>query len=155
MDKNTIRLLVKGKIASLSPHTKAAESDEVCRTLIQKLSQKKFQTLITYEPFTDEVDIVAVTDYFREQWKNVVVLPQSTENILIPENSLIIVPWRAFTREWKRIGRWAWFYDKLLGNNPSLTSIGVCFSCQVFADIPQKSWDQPLDEVVFAENILE
>lgn len=66
MDKNTIRLFVKEKIASLSPRAKAAESDEVCRTLIQKLEQKKFQTLITYEPFADEVDIVAVTNYCRE-----------------------------------------------------------------------------------------
>lgn len=134
---------------------KKEESDKVTEKLIAFLQGKEFHALITYEPFADEVDITAVTNYFREEWKNIVVLPQSTENILIPENGLIIVPGRAFTREWKRIGRWAGFYDKLLDNNPSLTSIGVCFSYQIFENLPQDTWDQQIDEVVFAENILE
>lgn len=67
MDKNTIRLLVKEKIASLSSDSKAQESEEVCQNLIQKLNQKNFQTLITYEPFHDEIDISAVTNWCRDQ----------------------------------------------------------------------------------------
>lgn len=67
MDKNTIRLLVKEKIGSMSPDSKVQESDEVCQNLIQKLNQKDFQTLITYEPFGDEVDITTVTNWCRDE----------------------------------------------------------------------------------------
>jgi len=67
MDKNTIRLLVKEQIASLSPHAKMQESEKVCQNLIQKLNQKDFQALITYEAFVDEVDITAVTNCFQNQ----------------------------------------------------------------------------------------
>lgn len=155
MDKNTIRLLVKEKIGSISPDSKAQESNKVCQNLIQKLNQKNFQTLVTYEPLADEIDITAATNWFREQWRTIVVLPQGTTDISIPEESLFLVPWRAFTIEGKRIGRGGGFYDKLLANNPSLQSIGACFSCQIFPDIPQDSWDQRVDAVVFVENILE
>lgn len=155
MDKNTIRLLVKEKIGSMSPDSKAQESNKVCQNLIQKLNQKNFQTLVTYEPLADEIDITAATNWFREQWMTIVVLPQGTTDISIPEESLILVPWRAFTIEGKRIGRGGGFYDKLLANNPILQSIGACFSCQIFPDIPQESWDQRVDAVVFVENILE
>lgn len=155
MDKNTIRLLVKEKIGSMSPDSKVQESDEVCQNLIQKLNQKDFQTLITYEPFGDEVDITTVTNWCRDEWKSVIVLPQTRTDISIPSEGLIIIPWRAFTIEGRRIGRGGGFYDKLLKNNPALQSIGACFACQIFPDIPQDSWDQRVDEVVFVENILE
>lgn len=155
MDKNTIRLLVKEQIASLSPHAKMQESEKVCQNLIQKLNQKDFQALITYEAFVDEVDITAVTNCFQNQWKTVIVLAQGMTDVSLPEQSLIILPWRAFTIDGKRIGRGGGFYDKLLANNPTLQTIGVCFACQIFPDIPQDSWDQRVDEVVFAENTLE
>ncbi len=156
MDKNTIRLLVKEKIGSMLPDSKTQESDEVCQNLIQNLNQKDFQALITYEPLADEVDITTMTNWFQNQWKTVIVLPhQGMTDISLPEKSLIIVPWRAFTIDGKRIGRGGGFYDKLLANNPILESIGVCFACQIFPDIPQDSWDQGVDEVVFAENTLE
>ena len=66
MDKKALRDHVQKQIEYLSLESRQAESDEICKNLIQKLNQKNFQTLITYLPFADEINIVAVTNYFRE-----------------------------------------------------------------------------------------
>jgi len=62
----------------------------------------------------------------------------------------MLVPGRAFTKDGKRIGRGSGYYDKLLSKDPHLQTIGVCFNCQIFEDLPQDEWDQKMDEVVFA-----
>lgn len=154
-DKKTIRLLVKANIALLTSEEKTQESSEVCQKLMQRLNQIDFETLITYEAFLDELDVSILHHWCRDKWKNIVIIPQSLDDFECPRDSFIIVPWRAFTIEGKRIGRWGGFYDELLSKYPTLHSIGVCYNCQIFENIAQDSWDRPVVEVVFAQNTLE
>gem|GEM_PF-1300369 len=57
MDKKTIRLLVQDLIHNLPEETKKQESDIVCQKLRDILSQKNFNTLVTYTAFHDELDV--------------------------------------------------------------------------------------------------
>lgn len=53
------------------------------------------------------------------------------------------------------MGRGSGYYDKLLEKYKNIPTIGTCFVCQVFGDIPEESWDRRVDEVVFMGNTLE
>jgi 5-formyltetrahydrofolate cyclo-ligase len=154
-DKKTLRAIVQEKIAHMSIDEKKKESTEVCLQITESLATKNFKTIIIYHAFDDEIDISQIALWWEQAWKNVLAIPQSTEAFQIPENSILIVPWRAFTKEWKRIGRGSGYYDRLLEKYSNIPTIGVCFACQVLGDIPEENWDKRVDEVVFARNILE
>lgn len=155
MDKNTVRTLVKEKISKLSLREKKTESLEVSKKLIKLLSEKDFKTLVTYTAFEDEVDISEVELWWKEHGKDIYTIPQNNDPVEIPAESIIIVPWRVFTENGIRVGRWSGYYDRLLTQHKNTFSIGVCFACQIFPNLPEESWDQRLDEVVFSGNILE
>jgi 5-formyltetrahydrofolate cyclo-ligase len=106
--------------------------------------------LVTYCAFHDEINVSWITDWCDTACKNTLTIPQSNENIIIPTDAVILVPWRAFTKDGKRIGRGSGYYDRVLGQYPHLHTIGVCFDCQIFEDLPQDTWDKQIDEVVFA-----
>jgi len=154
-DKKTLRAIVQEKIAHMSIDEKEQESMEVCLQVTESLATKNFKTIIIYHAFDDEINISRVALWAEQVWKKLLVIPQSIETFEIPENSILIVPWRAFTKEWKRIGRGSGYYDALLAKYKNTPTIGACFACQVFGDIPEESWDKRVDEVVFAGNILE
>lgn len=143
------------KIAQMSIDEKEEESKNVCTQFAKSLFNKKFKTIITYDAFDDEINIAPITLWAEKMWKIILTIPQNNEAFEIPENSILIVPWRAFTKEWKRIGRGSGYYDKLLEKYKNIPTIGVCFACQVFGDIPEESWDRRVDEVVFMGNTLE
>lgn len=154
-DKKTLRAIVQEKIAHMSIDEKDRESVNVCLQITKNLAKKNFKTIILYHAFDDEIDVSRVALWAEQVWKEILFIPQSTEVFEIPENSVLIVPGRAFTREWKRIGRGSGYYDTLLEKYKNTSTIWVCFRCQVFGDIPEESWDKRVDEVVFAGNILE
>lgn len=155
MNKNEIRKIVKERITLMSEENKQEENIIVCRKLEEILEGKDFQTLVTYHSFDDEVDVSEVSNWCVERWKKVITIPQSLETFDVPSYGVIIIPGRAFTENGKRIGRWSGFYDALLTKNPSLWTIGVCFSTQIFADLPEDAWDKRVNMVVFAGNTLE
>jgi 5-formyltetrahydrofolate cyclo-ligase len=154
-DKKTLRMIVQEKIAHMSDEKKKKESEIVCIKLIEILTKKDFETLITYVAFDDEIDVFKINKQIEGMWKTLLVIPQSNEEFIVPKNSILIIPWRAFTKEWKRIGRGSGYYDVLLTKYPNTPTIGICFMCQVLTDMPEDSWDKRVDEVVFAGNILE
>ena len=154
-DKKALRIIVQQKIAHMSLDEKKKESAKVCLLVRKSLATKKFKTIISYHAFDDEVDVSEISLWWERTWKNVLTIPQNNEDFKVPENSILIVPWRAFTKEGKRIGRGTGYYDKLLEKYPDTPTIGVCFICQVLRDIPEDSWDKRVNEVVFAGNTLE
>lgn len=155
MDKNAVRLLVQDNISKMSETHKQQESDSMCGKLIEILSRKDCDSIITYHAFDDEIDISKINEWWHNNWKNVLVIPQTTEAFEVPDNAIIIVPGRAFTRDGQRIGRWSGYYDKLIAQYPNSQIIGVCFRCQIFEKLPEDSWDKRMDEVVFPSINLE
>lgn len=92
MDKNTIRTLIKEKILALSELQKHDESRIVCQKLIEILSREKCDTLIIYDPLSDEVNISAVTTWAINNCKTVITIPQSINEVELPSDGIIIVP---------------------------------------------------------------
>lgn len=155
MDKNTIRIMVKDHIEKMSAREKQKESATVYRKLLEILPNKKFDTLVAYHAFDDEINISQIDEWCRNVWKNIIFIPQTNEIFSVPRDALIIVPGRAFTKNGQRIGRWSGYYDRIIAGHPDVQTIGVCFHCQVFTELPEDNWDQRMDEVVFDENTLE
>lgn len=154
-DKKDYRTIVQKKISLMSLTQKQRESEAVSKQLIHIVSEKKYQTIVGYEAFDDEVDIGLFLIWCKQNGKNILIIPQSTEVFEIPQNALLIIPGRAFTKEGKRIGRGSGYYDKLIEKyNPSYT-VGVCFDHQIFETLPEEKWDKRVNEVVFAGNALE
>lgn len=63
MDKAAIRLLVQKKIGNMSEDEKKQESERVYTQLKDIIDQKVFETIVTYEAFSDEVDISRIIDW--------------------------------------------------------------------------------------------
>lgn len=157
MDKSEIRLIVKDRILEITDMQKEIESSEVSRQLILLLAWKSLQTLVSYDPMDDEVNINEVNNWAKNLWKKVVIFDQKLSEVpkLKGDEIVCIVPGRAFTQDGKRLGRWYGFYDQLVEKNPEILTIGVCFSCQIFPDLPQDTWDKKVTRVVFGWNTLE
>ncbi len=157
MNKDEIRLIVKNKILHMTEVEKEKESKEVSQKLISLLSAQSFETLVSYDPMDDEVNISEVNTWAENQWKDIIIFDQKLSEVpkLETDEIVCIVPGRAFTRDGKRLGRWMGFYDRLLEKNPQAYPIGVCFSCQICPNLPQDVWDKKVSEVVFDWNTLE
>lgn len=157
-DKNTLRLLARDNLTKMTEEQKKEESNRVCEKLKIFLLENSPETLIAYMPLSSEININPLIYWYKNLGKNIVIIiqhPEKNEIPSLPINSVILIPGRAFTKDWKRIGRWSGYYDRLLEKNPNLCSIGICFRCQIFPDLPEDSWDRRVDKVVFSGNTLE
>ena len=82
---------------------------------------------------------------------------KTSENLIgsesILENTLVLVPGRAFTKAGKRLGRGKGYYDKWFSTMEDkanqLVKWGICFSCQLVDDLPSDENDIPMDQIVF------
>ena len=77
------------------------------------------------------------------------ILEPETALAVVPPLDLAIVPGLAFDRQNNRLGRGKGFYDKFFKIN-NLYKIGVCFSCQLFDEIPHEVFDVKMDSVICA-----
>ena len=63
----------------------------------------------------------------------------------IPNSAtLMIVPGLAFDKEFYRTGYGGGFYDKYIGQYPTLITLGVCYAFQVIDYIPREAHDHPV-----------
>jgi 5-formyltetrahydrofolate cyclo-ligase len=46
------------------------------------------------------------------------------------------------------------YYDRALRRLPGVPTIGVCFSCQVFEEVPHEPHDQPMGKVLHTHALL-
>lgn len=75
--------------------------------------------------------------------------PQGDERVDPAEIDVVIVPGVAFTREGVRCGRGRGYYDKYLSSADFRGfKIGVCYECQLFAELPAEPHDVRMDMIV-------
>jgi 5-formyltetrahydrofolate cyclo-ligase len=65
---------------------------------------------------------------------------------------VVFVPGLAFDLFGYRIGYGGGFYDRFLSKNPSSKKIGICFSFQLFSELPHDPFDVPVDYIVTDKN---
>jgi 5-formyltetrahydrofolate cyclo-ligase len=71
-----------------------------------------------------------------------------------PPPDLVIVPGLAFDRTGARLGRGKGYYDRWLGANPGVKTLGVCFSCQILEKIPAASHDARVAGILTEEGFI-
>lgn len=155
MDKKTLRNHVQKQIESQSLQSRQTENIAVCKEVIALLEEYDFETLVSYTAFPDEIDTSNIHTWCEDHQKKVFLIPQTTEEIQIPEKCIILVPGRAFTVDGARLGRWSGFYDRLLEKSKYIATIGLAFRCQIVRTIPEEPWDKRVDMVVFERNTIQ
>ena len=79
--------------------------------------------------------------------------PVDGEVVAFADHDAVLVPLTAFDGRCHRLGQGGGFYDRALASLPSgagaprPAAIGVAYSFQEVADVPQDRWDVPLDAV--------
>ena len=68
--------------------------------------------------------------------------------IAAPPPDIAIVPGLAFDLTGARLGRGKGFYDRWLGANPGVRTVGVCFNCQILERIPAEPHDVRVDAIL-------
>jgi 5,10-methenyltetrahydrofolate synthetase len=66
---------------------------------------------------------------------------------------LVIIPGIAFDKQGNRLGRGKGFYDRLLPKIKGF-KIGICFSFQIFSQIPTESFDHKMDTVLTEKGLI-
>lgn len=75
--------------------------------------------------------------------------PLARRRVAPKELDLILVPGVAFSRQGKRLGRGAGYFDRFLGKvPPSVPRVGLAFRFQIMREIPLESHDQPVWRVI-------
>lgn len=134
----------------MSHEGKIKAAENICKQLQWIIEKKKPDTLILYDALSDEVDISAIEQWFGGHWKIVVIWQDGLfEPFRDTAQTLALIPGRVFTKSGKRIGRGSGYYDKFLAQYPHIQTIGICFACQIFEDIPENTWDKRMEQVVF------
>ena len=71
-----------------------------------------------------------------------------------PPPDLVIVPGLAFDSTGARLGRGKGYYDRWLGANPAVKTLGVCFSCQILERLPAEPHDARVDAILTEQGFI-
>jgi 5-formyltetrahydrofolate cyclo-ligase len=147
-DKAKIREEVKKSIVLLNERDKNKAAQAISTKIIGLSIFQKSTTIILYEGLHDEIDLEYVLQEALKQGKNIITITPSGSYLKLPHEWIILVPGRAFTLSGKRVGRGGGWYDRLLWKHTTLYTIGICFDCQIFPDLPQDEWDIPMNTII-------
>ena len=142
--KHFIRQQIKEKIKDIPSEKKQEYSANITKKIIEKFWH--LQTRHIYISMPDEVDTTKLIKYLQQAGKKIYSCETPPEQSI--EIDIIIVPWRAFTQDNKRLWRGGWRYDKLLAQYPNAKKIWICFLEQIVENILQEEHDILMDEVL-------
>ena len=152
VSKSHIRHEVRERIAGLSREERTYEATRVSQYIRELWEYIRAETLVGYRAMGDEIDISELLDIAARDGKEVIIVSQSPDDGFpgIPDtkNTLIFVPWRAFTHSGERIGRWGGWYDRFLSSFHNVSTIGICYSVQLYNELPQDRHDIRVVRVV-------
>ncbi|AEC02336.1 5-formyltetrahydrofolate cyclo-ligase [Parasphaerochaeta coccoides] len=109
------------------------------------------ETMFFHEVFSDWID-TTIPSSFGIQEPDTASAPLVT----ISPTTLLLVPGRAFSWDGKRLGRGKSYYDTFIASIPDGQKpmvMGVCWSWQVFEDIPTWELDQPMQALLTEKGI--
>lgn len=80
---------------------------------------------------------------------------EPVEGEVVPQDQIqgFLVPGVAFSRKGQRVGRGKGFYDRALEGSKAL-KVGVCYSYQIFNELPVEDHDISMDVVVTDQEII-
>ncbi len=182
--KDAMRRELSARTRALEPEAVARAASRATEWICASPEYAAAETLVLYAALPDEMPTRPLFDAARragkrtllptlssadrlrfvqvEEWRR---LRKGRFGVLEPDPSagevalgaahLVIVPGRAFSVEGHRLGRGRGCYDRALAEaaRPPAT-LGLCFSCQLVAELPWEAHDQRVCGVATEEGIL-
>jgi 5-formyltetrahydrofolate cyclo-ligase len=176
LSKSHIRKQILEQRDRIESKKKAEWDRGICDCLFQKIGQST-RVLHTFLPMGNEIDLYPVIRWALGQ-KITVVTPRALKNREMehlvlhsldeleegiygtrhPANSevyrgnydAIIVPGLAFNSKGERLGYGGGYYDRFLRDQPSATTIGVCYPFQQLDVIPTEPHDMTVKTICSA-----
>ncbi len=149
-------------------------SHEICIKLQESPVFKEADNICLYVPVNNEVEVTELFDYMSDK-KNI-YLPKVQENNMefylytgmehlikgeynIPEpdsgiclkpddNTLVVMPGVAFSRDGYRLGYGGGYYDRYLQRYPKFKKIAVCYREQIVDNLPVEEYDVKPDYII-------
>lgn len=158
--KNEFREYIKNQFSQKKSDSFKDENISIEHKLLYLLEQSESKTICIYEHMSDEVQTQQLIVTLEEKWYKILT-PQvisETEMIFIDseyepyekEIDIFIIPGRAFTNDWKRLGRGKWYYDRCLSQKIYKKSkkVWICYNFQVLENIPTQKHDIKMDLII-------
>lgn len=82
------------------------------------------------------------------------ILEPSNDNIIEPEDGIMIMPGAAFDRNRNRIGYGGGFYDRYIAGHGGLYKIALAYDFQIVPEIPAKAHDIRPDLIITESEII-
>ena len=179
-EKKALRKHVRALKREMPAALAEIESQNVISILENLPIFKEAKVIMAYWSMDDEVDIRKAIIRWSES-KRVILPVVDGESLLLKEFSgleelkpgdlfsipeptgsiisdskrieLIVVPGVAFSKKLQRMGRGKAYYDHLL-DSLSAVRVGICFSCQLFDEIPCEPHDLLMDFVITPNELI-
>ncbi|HKL57600.1 MAG TPA: 5-formyltetrahydrofolate cyclo-ligase [Sphaerochaeta sp.] len=174
--KKEVRASLKHQARQAPPHFFVLEDKASVEILLKHPAYTGCTTLFGFSPLSDEVDVTCVLEdalkhkrlalprctggslefiLVEKGWRDGLqasslgVLEPPRGEVAIPdEHSLILVPAMAYTTRGVRLGRGKGYYDRYLGQFPTIPTMGICRSYQLLTCIPTEDWDMQVTKVL-------
>lgn len=124
-------------------------NNEVDMSVLMLDCLNKNKTLALPKVIGNDMMFYTITD-FKQLKSGYMKIPEPIVENIAPKPDIVIVPGLAFTKEGKRIGYGAGFYDRYL-KNISAYKIGVGFDFQIVNELKQHENDIKLDTIITNE----
>ena len=181
MDKKELRELAKRQRREFKD--KRSASAKIKETLLDLPEMKAAKTVALYCSLPGEVDTDLLIDELLKEGKEICVplvrgkqmlfirirsredltakgsfgirepLFEETSVVLPEMIDLAVFPGLAFDREGRRLGYGGGYYDRAFAHASGVPKIAVCFSCQIFDQIPTEEYDLKVDKIVTENEI--
>lgn len=175
LSKQKIRQNIKEIFLSLNENILQEKNIEIKNKILENHMVKKSKTIWFFVWTKFEPETKGIIKELLNSWK-IVFLPKITSNnemvfskisslndlkvwkfsILEPKNDdfskeieLFLIPWLAFTKNWKRIWKWKWYYDKYFSENNKNYKVWVCYDFQILNDFEINNFDIIMNEIIF------
>jgi len=160
-NKTNTRNYIHSLFQNISDTDREEWDTSIEENVIEYIVQWNIQYICIYEHMKDEVKTSEVIKKLKKVGKSIYVplIVSETEMKLVDHTSrekytwdidAFIIPARAFTIEWQRLGRGKWYYDRFLSQKQYKNSkkIGICYTFQILTDIPTEKHDIPIDIII-------
>ena len=174
-EKHLLRQSIARKRAALSAAYQRAASNQIAEAFLRSSFYQSAKSLFVYIGVAGEPDTKRIIEQAWADGKNVFVplchgkgmmdavaiqswndlvpgrlgIPEPKENkaSLSPALDLAVVPCVCASRDGRRLGHGAGYYDRFFSAHPMKT-VCLCFEQLITGDIPIDSLDQPMDAVL-------
>lgn len=160
LDKEDASHVIQKKILSMDVFLKSSSvciyssafGEVATNMLIEKASSMKKKILLPRSNEDGTLSLVRYNGKFRKGLFGINE-PDSDETGDYTEPDLIVVPGLAFSRDGHRLGFGKGYYDRFLEKSNGY-KIGLCYSFQLFDEIPFDSFDVSMDAIVCEKEVV-